>query len=110
VEPVKTKTGMTDLSCSGSGRSMHDSSLSWGAHPQPPRPRDDDGQAAQDAGNGAAFTWEVRLVQEFCDLGSIRDALKQGKFRWEVLLGIRCCQCLPLLECLDGLPDSQPVG
>lgn len=28
-----------------------------------------------------AFSWEVRLVQEFCDQGSLRDALRQGTFK-----------------------------
>jgi hypothetical protein len=40
------------------------------------------GEAAEEgseAAAGGAFSWEVRLVQEFCDLGSLRDALKGGK-------------------------------
>jgi hypothetical protein len=37
----------------------------------------DEGSSEQ--GGGGAFSWEVRLVQEFCDLGSLRDALKGGK-------------------------------
>jgi hypothetical protein len=34
---------------------------------------------SSEQGGGGAFSWEVRLVQEFCDLGSLRDALKGGK-------------------------------
>ena len=44
------------------------------------------------AANGAAgmaantsapdvHSWELRLVQEFCDIGSLRDALNTGRFR-----------------------------
>jgi hypothetical protein len=41
-----------------------------------------EGEAADSSseqGGGGAFSWEVRLVQEFCDMGSVRDALKGGK-------------------------------
>jgi hypothetical protein len=37
----------------------------------------DEGSSEQ--GGGGAFSWEVRLVQELCDLGSLRDALKGGE-------------------------------
>jgi hypothetical protein len=36
-------------------------------------------EEGSEQGGGGAFSWEVRLVQEFCDLGSLRDALKGGK-------------------------------
>lgn len=44
-----------------------------------------------------AFSWEVRLVQEFCDLGSLKDSLRQGKFRYGVLTGY-CCFTVQLLS------------
>jgi hypothetical protein len=36
-------------------------------------------EGSSEQGGGGAFSWVVRLVQEFCDLGSLRDALKGGK-------------------------------
>jgi hypothetical protein len=60
---------------------MHDSTQSW-------RASGDGGLAALQKGSGnsgssdmGAFSWEVRLVQEFCDLGSLRNAFKANRFK-----------------------------
>jgi hypothetical protein len=51
----------------------------------------EEAEEGNEQGGGGAFSWEVRLVQEFCDLGSLRDALKGGKqFRWAALSEIGC--------------------
>jgi hypothetical protein len=61
---------------------MHDSTPSWRASDA------EAGLAALQKGSGnsgssdvGAFSWEVRLVQEFCDLGSLRSAFKENRFR-----------------------------
>jgi hypothetical protein len=35
--------------------------------------------SSSEQGGGGAFSWGLRLVQEFCDLGSLRDALTGSK-------------------------------
>jgi hypothetical protein len=79
VEPVRSNT-MTDRHSSqgpGASISMHDSTHSVRKVNAAGEEVEDSSE--QGAGGGAAFSWEVRLVQEFCDLGSLRDALKGGK-------------------------------
>jgi hypothetical protein len=84
VEPVRSNT-MTDRhSAQGPGASisMHDSThsvLRKAKGPSGEAAAAEGGDEAAAAGSGGAFSWEVRLVQEFCDLGSLRDALKGGK-------------------------------
>lgn len=62
---------------------MHDSTFSWAAEGKDAAAAKKDGSegAKSASSNGGAFSWEVRLVQEWCDLGSLRDALKQKRFR-----------------------------
>ncbi|WIA41787.1 hypothetical protein OEZ86_009120 [Tetradesmus obliquus] len=83
VEPVRSNAMSDRHSSQGPGASisMHDSTHSvLKAQRQPgDAAAAEDGSEAAGNGNGAAFSWEVRLVQEFCDLGSLRDALKGGK-------------------------------
>eukprot|EP00878_Enallax_costatus_P007009 GHUV01007345.1.p1 GENE.GHUV01007345.1~~GHUV01007345.1.p1 ORF type:complete len:1094 (+),score=299.39 GHUV01007345.1:294-3575(+) len=82
VEPVRSNTAIGDRShASGPGAdiSMHDSTFSWG--PDKSLPRSSSEQGSDKDSNAGAFSWEVRLVQEFCDLGSLRDSLRKGKFK-----------------------------
>lgn len=61
---------------------MHDSTFSWAAEGRDAATKKEASEGAKSAASaGAAFSWEVRLVQEWCDLGSLRDALKQKRFR-----------------------------
>ncbi|KAI8472387.1 MAG: hypothetical protein J3K34DRAFT_209795 [Monoraphidium minutum] len=64
----------------GAHGSLHDSSASV------PVVAPADGQAApppgSELGTGSdVHSWELRLVQELCDIGSLRDALNSGLFR-----------------------------
>jgi serine/threonine protein kinase len=84
VEPVRSNTTLKDHSEAeepGAGLSMHDSSQSWragGAEGTLAGLRKGSSGSNADAG---AFSWEVRLVQEYCDLGSLRSAFKQNRFK-----------------------------
>lgn len=85
VEPLRSNSILKDSKSEsegpGAGLSMHDRTQSW-------RASGDGGLAALQKGSGAsgssdmgAFSWEVRLVQEFCDLGSLRNAFKANRFK-----------------------------
>lgn len=86
VEPLRSNSTIKDIKGGesegpGAGLSMHDSTQSW-------RASGDGSLAALHKGSGnsgssdmGAFSWEVRLVQEFCDLGSLRNAFKANRFK-----------------------------
>lgn len=83
VEPLRSNSAIKDHTVAegtGAGLSMHDSTQSWRASGdglEGLAKRDNSGSS-----DSAAFSWEVRLIQEYCDLGSLRSAFKQNRFRW----------------------------
>ena len=83
VEPVRANTKMRGAGVGAAAGAARDASLfgSSGATGV-------DGAAVADAAGPSGgdqhanvHSWEVRLVQEFCDRGSLRDALAAGLFR-----------------------------
>jgi hypothetical protein len=77
VEPVR---GNTDVQGHGGGTGLHDSSRSF------PVMLPGEGAAKEEGSTPSAHvhSWEVRLVQEFCDKGSLKEALHGQLFRWVV--------------------------
>lgn len=73
---------MTDHS-GDEGPSMHDSTCSWkGGSSGAGLARLAKEQFRDGSGSDmGTFSWEVRLVQEYCDLGSLRSAFKQNYFK-----------------------------
>lgn len=65
VEPIKGKTGPSKKhKGKGNSFSLHDSTVSLSPNNQ----------------NAEVHSWEVRLVQEFCDVGSLREVINRKVF------------------------------
>jgi hypothetical protein len=75
VEPI---TGNTDVEGHGSGGGLHDSSRSFPVVLQGEVGPKEEGSHP----SAHVHSWEVRLVQEFCDKGSLKEALQGHLFRW----------------------------
>lgn len=84
VEPLRSNSAIKDHSDAegpAAGMSMHDSTQSWrasGGEGVAGLVKRSDNSGSSDTG---AFSWEVRLIQEYCDLGSLRSAFKQNRFK-----------------------------
>lgn len=91
VEPVRANTRTEDAEGPGASMSVHDSI--HGGHADKDNNGDQDKEAGpgpeHGAGSSAALSWEVRLIQELCDLGSLRDAIKNNTFRCGCVAWVR---------------------
>lgn len=84
VEPVLSNSDIRDMT-EGRGRTLALQGSTMDSHPGRAQRLVDLSLQSNDAGSGSSemssFSWEIRLVQEYCDLGSLRSALKQDMFR-----------------------------
>lgn len=85
VEPLRSNSTIKDIKSEsegpGAGLSMHDSTQSWRASENGSLAALHKGSGNSGSSDMGAFSWEVRLVQEFCDLGSLRNAFKANRFK-----------------------------